>query len=157
MTVGIVKGNLCSVCARLRYNATTFVRIGAGGPPFLNLLFLSLTTPWVPLDKSEGPVKTRLSLAMREHRFVGPRKFVDEDTGKHLYLNHLSVESYVVGYLFMICIISFRQFDKEISPSTQKKLLTLLKTLRSELPQDRMIFGKSRNKTNRKKRTQGTK
>lgn len=64
---------------------------------------------------------------------------------------------YVVGYLFMICIISFRQFDKEISPPIQKKLFTLLKTLRSELPQDRMIFGKPRNKVNPNKRRQGAK
>jgi hypothetical protein len=37
-------------------------------------LFLpSLTTLWVPFDKSEGPVKQKLSLTMREHRFVGHR------------------------------------------------------------------------------------
>ena len=38
---------------------------------------------WVPIDKSEGLVKDKLSLAMRKHRDVGPTKCADEDTGKH--------------------------------------------------------------------------
>jgi hypothetical protein len=46
----------------------------------------------VPLDKSDGPVKQKLSLTMREDRFCLPENSVDEDTGKHLYLNHPSVE-----------------------------------------------------------------
>jgi hypothetical protein len=44
----------------------------AGGLAF-SLFFLFLTTQRVPLDKSEGPVKQKLSLAMPEHRFVGHR------------------------------------------------------------------------------------
>jgi hypothetical protein len=38
----------------------------AGGPRFT--LFVSLAKKWVPLDKSEGLVKEKLSLAMRKHR-----------------------------------------------------------------------------------------
>jgi hypothetical protein len=41
----------------------------ADGPLFPH--FLSFTMQWVPLDKSEGVVKGKLSLAMRKHRFVG--------------------------------------------------------------------------------------
>lgn len=36
-----------------------------------------------PLDNSEGPIKQKLYLTMRKHRFVCQRKSVDEDTGKH--------------------------------------------------------------------------
>ena len=35
------------------------------------------------LDKSEGPVKEKLSLAMRKHRYVCHRSLTTEDTGKH--------------------------------------------------------------------------
>jgi hypothetical protein len=49
----------------------------------LFLLLLELTIPWVPLDKSEGLVKQKLSLAMRKHRCVGQRVLTTEDTGKH--------------------------------------------------------------------------
>ena len=46
----------------------------------------------MPLDKREGPVKEKLSLAMREHHDVGQR-VEDEDSGKkHLDLNHPSVD-----------------------------------------------------------------
>ncbi|MGH9638406.1 MAG: hypothetical protein ACRD72_26520, partial [Candidatus Angelobacter sp.] len=38
---------------------------------------------WVPLDKSEGLVKQKLSLAMRKHRCVSQRVLTTEDTGKH--------------------------------------------------------------------------
>jgi len=48
----------------------------------LNPLF-PFTIPWVPLDKSEGLVKQKLSLAMRKHRCVGQRVLTTEDTGKH--------------------------------------------------------------------------
>jgi hypothetical protein len=37
----------------------------------------------VPLDKSEGLVKQKVSLAMRKHRCVGQRVLTTEDTGKH--------------------------------------------------------------------------
>jgi hypothetical protein len=49
----------------------------------LSLLISVLTTPWVPLDKSEGLVKQKLSLAMRKHRCVSQRVLTTEDTGKH--------------------------------------------------------------------------
>ncbi len=41
----------------------------------LPLHFLCFTTLRVPLDKSEGSVKDKLSLAMREHRFVCHRTY----------------------------------------------------------------------------------
>jgi hypothetical protein len=34
------------------------------------LIFIPNKKMWVPLDKSEGPVKQKVSLTMREHRFV---------------------------------------------------------------------------------------
>jgi hypothetical protein len=45
--------------------------------------FAGSTTQWVPLDKSEGIVKQKVSLAMRKHRCVGQRVLTTEDTGKH--------------------------------------------------------------------------
>lgn len=69
-----------------------------GGWPTLSPLPFSLSIRWVPLDKSEGLVKQKLSLAMRKHRCVGQRLLTTEDTGKHLYLNHPSVEGFAVAF-----------------------------------------------------------
>jgi len=41
--------------------------------PTLTAFIFFLKKPRVPLDKSEGPVKEKLSLAMRKHRDVGQR------------------------------------------------------------------------------------
>jgi hypothetical protein len=56
----------------------------------------------VPLDKSEGLVKQKLSLAMRKHRCVSQRVLTTEDTGKHPYLNHPSVEGFAVAFAFAV-------------------------------------------------------
>lgn len=50
----------------------------------------------VPLDKNEGPVKQKLSLAMRKHRNAG-QKVEDKESGKHFYSNHLLVEAVAGG------------------------------------------------------------
>jgi hypothetical protein len=57
---------------------------------------------------------------------------------------------YAVGYLNMICIISFRHYGKVISPKTQKRLTKLLTSIKPLLPKDRMILRRSR--TERKPR-----
>jgi len=44
---------------------------------------------WVPLDKSEGPVKDKLSLSMRAASECWPEKVEDKDSGKASVLNHL--------------------------------------------------------------------
>jgi hypothetical protein len=51
---------------------------------------------------------------------------------------------YAVGYLNMICILSFRHYGKVISPKTQKRLTKLLTSIRPLLPKDRIILGRSR-------------
>src|ERR1700756_114371 len=53
---------------------------------------------------------------MREHRRVCQRSFVDEDTGKHLYLNHLSVE----GFAFTVAC---RSTNHRFGPTTAMILL----------------------------------
>ena len=79
-----------------------------------------LRDPWVtqgwPIDKSEGPVKQKLSLAMPEHRFVCHRTLTTEDTGKHLYLNHLSVEGFAV-------VFACRSTNHRFGPTTAMILL----------------------------------
>ena len=52
-----------------------------GGPDLSD--FFPVSILWVPLDKSEGLVKRKLSLAMCKHRCVGQRVLTTEDTGKH--------------------------------------------------------------------------
>jgi hypothetical protein len=47
----------------------------------------------VPLDKSEGSVKAKISSAVREHRLFA-RGFEDQDSG-NLTLNHSAVEPFV--------------------------------------------------------------
>lgn len=60
---------------------------------------------------------------------------------------------YAVGYLNMICIISFRHYGKVISPKTQKRFTKLLTSIKPLLPRDRMILGRSRvERKTRKKR-----
>jgi hypothetical protein len=53
-----------------------------GTPPSRTCFSLQYEKP-VPLDKSEGLVKQKVSLAMRKHRCVGQRVLTTEDTGKH--------------------------------------------------------------------------
>src|SRR6478672_11978020 len=52
-----------------------------------------------PLDKSEGPVKTNLSLAMRRHRDLGQRSRRRRLWKASVFLNHPLVE----GFAFAFC------------------------------------------------------
>jgi hypothetical protein len=59
--------------------------------------------------------------------------------------------SYAVGYLNMICILSFRHYSKVISSKTQKRLTKLLTSIKLLLPKDRMILGRSRAERQKRK------
>jgi hypothetical protein len=58
-----------------------------------------------------------------------------------------SALSYSTGYLFMICIISFRHYGVEISPGLHKRMMALLRKIRSFLPKDRLVLGRPKSET----------
>jgi hypothetical protein len=55
-------------------NSASDDEVPPGGWPILSPSSLSLTMMRVPLDKSEGSVKDKLSLSMRGHRKGSPEK-----------------------------------------------------------------------------------
>jgi hypothetical protein len=82
------------------------------------------------------------SLALIPHLTSGGVPFKtlsgpDRDGEKGLLALH-----YTLAYLYMICIIAFRQFDTELPPQLHAQLDTVLTKLRTALPSSRITFAK---------------